>query len=172
MRLLVVGHGRMGQLVETESGLELSGRWNYATGSHHAQFTMVPALSPEQQPVLLVLPMSAVQLDFTWQVAAMRGTGSDTVVAAQTPVNPDLVCSFADISATPPPHFDASQLEASDYWVNYPLLRAKSLGVLVGCAEGLLETIATKSGSIARCSCTTLIATSFAKPAAPARRPT
>jgi alkylation response protein AidB-like acyl-CoA dehydrogenase len=36
---------------------------------------------------------------------------------------------------------------ASDYWVNYPILRAKALGVLVGCAEGLLEVATAKSGS-------------------------
>ncbi|MDX2937662.1 acyl-CoA dehydrogenase family protein [Streptomyces ipomoeae] len=136
----------MGQLTPSGDGFELTGRWSYATGSHHAQFTMVPAILPDQQPMLVVLPMAAVSLDHTWDVAGMKGTGSDTVVAEHVPVSVADICSFADISATPPAAVDNADLEPSDFWVNYPLLRAKALGVLVGCAEGLLEQIVAKSG--------------------------
>lgn len=136
----------MGQLVPDGDGFKLTGRWSYATGSHHAQVTMVPAILPDQQPMLVVLPMSSVELDYTWQVAGMKGTGSDTVVANEVLVDSASICSFADISATPPAVVDSTLLEPSDYWVNYPLLRAKSLGVLIGCAEGLLDVIMAKSG--------------------------
>ncbi|MFZ2173580.1 MAG: acyl-CoA dehydrogenase family protein, partial [Rhodococcus sp. (in: high G+C Gram-positive bacteria)] len=136
----------MGQLVPDGDGFKLTGRWSYATGSHHAQFTMVPAILPDQQPMLVVLPMSSVELDYTWQVTGMKGTGSDTVVAHDVTVDSASICSFADISATPPAAVDSALLEPSDYWVNYPLLRAKSLGVLVGSVEGLLEVIMAKSG--------------------------
>jgi alkylation response protein AidB-like acyl-CoA dehydrogenase len=107
---------------------------------------MIPALSPEQLPVLVALPMSAVDLDYTWLVAGMKGTGSDTVVANNVRVDAGNIAPFSDIAVSPPATVDDSVREASDFWVNYPILRAKALGVLVGCAEGLLEVIAAKSG--------------------------
>ena len=136
----------MGQLVADGDGYRLTGRWSYATGSHHAAWTMVPALSPEQLPTLAVLPMSAVELDHTWLVSGMRGIGSDTVVANNARVEASMCAAFSNIMVTPPVTVDTSDLEPCDYWVNYPLLRAKALGVLVGCAEGLLEVVAGKSG--------------------------
>ncbi len=137
----------IGQLVADGDNYILSGRWAYATGSHHAAVTMVPALSPDQLPMLVVMPMSDVVLDNTWQVAGMKATGSDTVVANAVVVPAGNVAPFADISTTPPTVVASDALEPCDYWVNYPILRAKALGVLVGCAEGLLEAIAAKSGA-------------------------
>ncbi|HET6736274.1 acyl-CoA dehydrogenase family protein [Mycobacterium sp.] len=136
----------MGQLVADGDGYRLTGRWSYATGSHHAAWTMIPALSPEQEPVLVALPMSAVDLDYTWQVAGMKGTGSDTVVANNVKVEPQNLAPFSDIAVSPAATVDDALREASDFWVNYPILRAKALGVLLGCAEGLLEAVIAKSG--------------------------
>ncbi|WP_159419552.1 acyl-CoA dehydrogenase family protein [Rhodococcus rhodochrous] len=135
----------MGQLVPEGDGFRLTGRWSYATGSHHAAFTMVPAMNAEQELVLVVMPMSAVRIENTWLVTGMKGSGSDTVVAEDVQVAASDICPFIEISTTPPTAIAVGDLEATDYWVNYPLLRAKSLGVLVGCAEGLLESIVAKS---------------------------
>jgi alkylation response protein AidB-like acyl-CoA dehydrogenase len=137
----------MGQLVEDGDGYTLTGRWSYATGSHHAAVTMVPVLSPDQQPMLAVMPMTDVEIDYTWHVAGMKGTGSDTVVANAVRVPASNLAPFSDIVETPPVTIDAAALEPCDFWVNYPILRAKALGVLVGCAEGLLEVVAGKSGA-------------------------
>ncbi len=137
----------IGHLVPDGDSYRLTGRWAYATGSHHAAWTMVPALSPEMSPVLAVMPMSAVQIDHTWHVAGMKGTGSDTVVAADVQVPADMIAQFSDIAVSPPATIDEADRVASDYWVNYPILRAKALGVLVGCAQGLLEVVSGKSAS-------------------------
>ncbi len=136
----------IGELVADGDGYRLTGRWSYATGSHHAAWTMIPAISPEQLPVLVALPMSAVKLDHTWLVSGMKGTGSDTVVADDVRVESANIAPFSDIAVAPPATVDDAVREASDFWVNYPILRAKALGVLLGCAEGLLEVIAAKSG--------------------------
>lgn len=136
----------IGHLAADGDGFRLTGRWSYATGSHHAAWTMVPALSPEQAPVLAVMPMSDVEIDHTWQVAGMKGTGSDTVVANNVAVPAGMLAAFSDIAVAPPATIDESIRVASDYWVNYPILRAKALGVLLGCAEGVLEAITAKSG--------------------------
>jgi 3-hydroxy-9,10-secoandrosta-1,3,5(10)-triene-9,17-dione monooxygenase len=137
----------IGQLVADGDGYRLTGRWSYATGSHHAAWTMVPALSPDMLPMLAVMPMSDVKIEDTWHVSGMKGTGSDTVVAENVLVPADMIAPFSDIAVCPPATVDESLRVASDYWVNYPILRAKALGVLVGCAEGLLEVVAAKSGS-------------------------
>jgi len=137
----------IGHLVPDGDGFLLTGRWAYATGSHHAAWTMVPALSPEQMPMLAVMPMADVQIEDTWHVAGMKGTGSDTVVADSVKVPSRMIAAFSDIAVSPPATVDESVRVASDYWVNYPILRAKALGVLVGCAEGLLEVATAKSGS-------------------------
>ncbi|WP_319456947.1 MULTISPECIES: acyl-CoA dehydrogenase family protein [unclassified Mycobacterium] len=135
----------MGQLVADADGYRLSGRWNYATGSHHSQWTLIPAMSPDQQPALVALPMTAVELEYTWHVAGMKGTGSDTVVASDVKVDTDKVALFSDILVAPPATIDVEDREASDFWPNYPILRAKALGVLVGCAEGILDIIVSRS---------------------------
>lgn len=137
----------IGQLVADGDGYRLTGRWSYATGSHHAAWTMVPALSPDMLPMLAVMPMSDVKIEDTWRVSGMKGTGSDTVVAENVFLPADMIAAFSDVAVCPPATVDESVRVASDYWVNYPILRAKALGVLVGCAEGLLEVIAAKSGS-------------------------
>lgn len=137
----------IGHLVPDGDSFRLTGRWSYATGSHHAAWTMVPALSPDQLPVLAVMPMADVQIDHTWQVAGMKGTGSDTVVANDVRVPAAMIAAFSDIAVAPPATVAEADRVASDYWVNYPILRAKALGVLVGCAEGLLDVVAGKSGS-------------------------
>lgn len=137
----------IGHLVPEGNSYRLTGRWSYATGSHHAAWTMVPALSPDELPVLAVMPMSDVELDYTWHVAGMKGTGSDTVVANDVLVPSNMIAAFSDIASAAPDTVDESLRVASDYWVNYPILRAKALGVLVGCAEGLLEAVAAKSNS-------------------------
>jgi len=137
----------IGHLVPDGDSYQLTGRWSYATGSHHAAWTMVPALSPQQLPMLAVMPMTDVQIEDTWHVAGMKGTGSDTVVADNVKVQAGMIAAFSDIAVAPPSTVDEGARVASDYWVNYPILRAKALGVLVGCAEGLLEVVAGKSGS-------------------------
>ena len=137
----------IGQLVPDGDGYRLTGKWSYATGSHHADWTMVPALSPDMMPMLAVMPMSDVKIEDTWQVSGMKGTGSDTVVADNVFVPAAMLAAFSDIAVCPPATVDESIRVASDYWVNYPILRAKALGVLVGCAEGVLEVVSAKSGS-------------------------
>lgn len=68
----------------------------------------------------------------------MRGSGSDTLVAENVFVPEHLACKMAGIISAEPHTYER---ESSDYWIPFPLLRAKALGVLVGCVEGLLETV-------------------------------
>jgi alkylation response protein AidB-like acyl-CoA dehydrogenase len=117
-----------------------SGRWPYASGSHHAEFFHGPIAIDDVKgpPPLVIIPMSALTIERTWKVAGMRATGSDTVVASNVFVPAHRVPRYEK-------QFDSGGIvrkhwgEASDFWTALPFIRTKSLGVLLGAAEGLLD---------------------------------
>ena len=68
-----------------EGGMVVSGRWRPMSGCNHAQWVMggVPVHDGQGAVVdrkLVLLPMSQARIEKTWNVAGMRGTGSNTVV--------------------------------------------------------------------------------------------
>ena len=125
-----------GTLRRDGDGYLVSGKWSYASASHHASWAMVPVTPPDNEPHLAFLPMDAVTLERTWHMAGMKATGSDTVIAKDVRISADHFCRIADLSQ-PDPAFS----EPTDYWVAFPLLRAKAFGVLIGIAEALLEAV-------------------------------
>lgn len=89
-----------------EGGLRVSGRWSWASGCRQAEWGVFgvplarygareteparsraretePARSGarETEPGVALLPMNRLTVEATWDMAGMRGTGSDTVVA-------------------------------------------------------------------------------------------
>lgn len=122
-----------GYLVET-------GRWPYASGSHHAEIFHAPIRIEgiKGAAPLAIFPMSDLTIEPSWNAAGMKATGSDTVVATNVFVPAHRVPFFVkpfDYGADTRRHVG----ELSDYWTALPLMRTKSLGVLLGCAEGLLD---------------------------------
>jgi alkylation response protein AidB-like acyl-CoA dehydrogenase len=82
--------------------------------------------------------MSDLTIEHTWKVAGMRATGSDTVVANNVFVPAHRVPSYEKQFESGPSvrkHWG----EVSDFWTALPFIRTKSLGVLLGAAEGLLD---------------------------------
>jgi alkylation response protein AidB-like acyl-CoA dehydrogenase len=66
-------------------GYLLSGRWGWASGIHHASWAILtvvsePGASPQEGGFALV-PTSELEVEETWNMAGMRGTGSDTIIA-------------------------------------------------------------------------------------------
>jgi 3-hydroxy-9,10-secoandrosta-1,3,5(10)-triene-9,17-dione monooxygenase len=125
-----------GTLVPDGDAYRITGKWSYASASHHALWAMVPVVDTDGEPNLAFLPMSKITLENTWRMAGMKATGSDTVVAVNVRVQKNQFCKISDLSR-PDPRF----AEPTDYWVAFPLLRAKAFGVLIGIAEGLLEAV-------------------------------
>lgn len=81
-----------------DGGLVVSGRWPYASGSHHAAWAGISAAEVDDAGQLVevymcLVPSSEMRLDDTWHVVGMRGTGSNTWVADELFV-PDhrLIC--------------------------------------------------------------------------------
>ena len=74
-----------GKAQPVDDGYRLSGRWRWGTGIVHADWVMVGALvdrpgatAPEVR--LFALPYEEVQVDDTWYVDGMAGTGSHDIV--------------------------------------------------------------------------------------------
>jgi alkylation response protein AidB-like acyl-CoA dehydrogenase len=83
--------GVLAPSVETrreQGGLVVSGRWPWASGSLHATWGLVGVLDRDAagaitEHALALIPMSDLTVEDTWFVAGMKGTGSNTLVAAE-----------------------------------------------------------------------------------------
>ena len=77
--------------VAVDGGYRATGRWVFASGSHHATWLggVTPIFEPDGSPRLrddgaqdsryLLFPASDAELLDVWQVSGLRGTGSDTI---------------------------------------------------------------------------------------------
>ena len=71
-----------GKAIQVEGGFRVTGRWEWASGVMHADWTMVTCMLPDgAAPVCCVLPLSDVTIADVWRTSGMLGTGSNTVVA-------------------------------------------------------------------------------------------
>ncbi|MFE6933035.1 acyl-CoA dehydrogenase family protein [Streptomyces sp. NPDC057699] len=69
-----------------EGGLVVTGRWGFASGSHHARWAslgipVVDGTGQQTDQGAALIPMDELTVEDTWYVAGMRGTGSNTLVA-------------------------------------------------------------------------------------------
>lgn len=66
-----------------EDGIYVTGRWSWASGCHHASWAWlgVPAEQEHLSPGLVLIPLAELHIEKTWDMAGMRATGSDTIVA-------------------------------------------------------------------------------------------
>jgi alkylation response protein AidB-like acyl-CoA dehydrogenase len=127
-----------GTLKPAGDGYVVDGRWAYASGSHQSDWACCPAVGEDGTVYDVALPMSALRIENTWQVAGMQGTGSDTIVAEGVAVRRDWFCTMEELWGG---GGGGQADELSDRWSLWPLMRAKLLSVLIGSAEALLETV-------------------------------
>ncbi len=69
-----------------DGGLVVSGRWPYASGSHHAAWAGIAAAVVDDSGQIVdvymcLVPSEEMRMDDTWHVVGMRGTGSNTWAA-------------------------------------------------------------------------------------------
>lgn len=66
-------------------GYLLSGRWGWASGVHHASWAILSVVSEagaaRRESGFALVPTSELSVENTWNMAGMRGTGSDTIIA-------------------------------------------------------------------------------------------
>ena len=70
-----------GKATPVEGGYELSGRWGFASGVHHAEWVSAHVMvtkEPQSEPSLFMFsfPASEIEIHDNWQVLGLRGTGS------------------------------------------------------------------------------------------------
>ena len=70
-----------GTATAVDGGLRVSGRWEWATAIHHAEWAMVHAVQSEPEPTTLfvVVPIAEAHIEEVWFTSGMRATGSDTI---------------------------------------------------------------------------------------------
>jgi alkylation response protein AidB-like acyl-CoA dehydrogenase len=89
----------------------VTGRWRFASGCHHSAylFACVP-LCAAGQPVLqdnaptMLMPFMAredLEVQDTWQVSGLRGTGSVDFIARAVPVQPEMVATLGQAPRQP-----------------------------------------------------------------------
>jgi 3-hydroxy-9,10-secoandrosta-1,3,5(10)-triene-9,17-dione monooxygenase len=80
-----IGVLAMGQPAQpVDGGYIVSGRWPYASNCLHAHWAILAVPLPVDggiAPGIILAPMSDLKIADTWHVVAMRGTGSNTVIA-------------------------------------------------------------------------------------------
>lgn len=75
----------VGEGVTVSGGFELTGTWPFVSGCDHGEWFLLPARCAStaegtSKRVLLLVPRADVEIDHgSWEVAALRGTGSKTV---------------------------------------------------------------------------------------------
>ncbi len=66
-------------LEKNSDGLNLSGRWEFSSGSDAAEWVMVGAMGSDGL-VWVLVPRSDYEIDDTWFVSGLKGTGSKDIV--------------------------------------------------------------------------------------------
>ncbi|MCH2173377.1 acyl-CoA dehydrogenase family protein [Myxococcota bacterium] len=70
-----------GQAERVEGGYRISGRWGWASGIHHSTWVLVGSQVTDGQgealpPIVAVVPKCDLEVEDTWHVAGLKGTGS------------------------------------------------------------------------------------------------
>lgn len=127
-----------------DGGFKLSGRWSFASGCENAQWSLCAAILPAEGdrkpvPAFLLVPASQYEIEDTWDVVGLSGTGSKTLVLRDVVVPAHRVLTFPQATSGVTPgssHYSGQGL------FNMPLLTGipsclASAGV--GAAKGALE---------------------------------
>jgi 3-hydroxy-9,10-secoandrosta-1,3,5(10)-triene-9,17-dione monooxygenase len=84
-----------------EGGWRVSGSWGFASGCLHADWALIsfPVVDEDDDVIdagIAMMPMANFTIKDTWHVAAMRGTGSNTIVGEDLFVPEHRVTSIVD----------------------------------------------------------------------------
>jgi len=131
----------------------VSGRWRFASGCHHSAYLFAFApLCAAGQPVMqdnaptMLMPFMArgdLELQDTWQVSGLRGTGSADFIARAVAVQPEMVATLGQAPLQPTTMF---RLPFG------PWLAMGKAAVATGIARGAIDeclTLATRTPAFA-----------------------
>ncbi|MGH7905903.1 MAG: acyl-CoA dehydrogenase family protein [Candidatus Binataceae bacterium] len=126
-----------------DGGYVMSGRWSFASGCHYATWAAVgvPVIDKAGNPVdlkLVYAPMSELEIEETWFVAGMEGTGSNTIVAKEVFVPDWRALSLSEIINGDYP-VRANAGEPTDNYAFVPVAALVLLGPILGMGQAVLE---------------------------------
>ena len=89
-----------GKVERVPGGYRLDGRWQFSSGCDHADWVFVQSMIPPEGeggpiPAYLLLPRSDWEIDDTWFVTGLAGTGSKDIVIEDAFVPPHRVQPIA-----------------------------------------------------------------------------
>jgi 3-hydroxy-9,10-secoandrosta-1,3,5(10)-triene-9,17-dione monooxygenase len=132
-----------GKVERVEGGFRIKGRWPWSSGSDHCTWAMLGGLvhnlaggPPEVRSFLV--PRSEYEIDDTWHVMGLKGTGSKDIVVADAFVPEHRTHSFAASFAMADP--GAETFTSRNYKYPFGTVFAYCLAsVTVGMADGARE---------------------------------
>ncbi|WP_103340041.1 acyl-CoA dehydrogenase family protein [Amycolatopsis sp. CA-126428] len=94
-----------------DGGYLLSGRWGWASGIHNASWAILSVVTEDEgsarESGFALVRTSGLSVEHTWNMVGMRGTGSDTIIAADVFV-PEEQVVFPARGAVPEPSMPLS----------------------------------------------------------------
>jgi 3-hydroxy-9,10-secoandrosta-1,3,5(10)-triene-9,17-dione monooxygenase len=134
-----------GTITKEKDGYRLNGVWRFGSGIDHADYVMVTGSCdnhpnpPEPNVFRATVPRDAVEVDDTWHVAGMRGTGSKDLRFENVFVPDDWVVTSPDCFGM---HPAGAEVNPEAYLFDVPFMPYFTnwmIGPLLGCAEGAFE---------------------------------
>ena len=128
-----------------DGGVRVTGKNGFASGCWHSPwallgFAVEDGAQGNRDPVIGFAPMSEVEIEDTWFVAGMCGTGSNTLVAKDLFIPDHRILPMVSALRGNYPQGRYSG-EPSDRWALAPILPLLLLGPIVGNARALLEAV-------------------------------
>ncbi|MGH8611732.1 MAG: acyl-CoA dehydrogenase family protein [Gammaproteobacteria bacterium] len=143
--LVATSFAAQGKANQVPGGYRLSGRWQFSSGCDHSQWVTVVgtlefgASTASDEARLFLLPRRDCQIDDTWFVAGLRGTGSKDIVVEDVFVPAHRTFSLAEAEAGTTP--GAGTHVAPLYQLPFTaVLIMAAAGPALGIGLGALET--------------------------------
>ncbi len=144
----------LGRAIPVDGGYRVSGRWNFASGIHNANWLYCPCvLTDGDKPLLTAtgtqavramwLPSNAATIKDTWSVMGLRGTGSQDFVIDDVFVGQDYSCFLGDPPCEAGPLFRPRML----FTFLFALNAAHALGIARGAMDSLVDLAAREAST-------------------------
>lgn len=135
-----------GQVERVEGGFRISGRWPWSSGSDHCQWAMLGGVAPREgagppDSRAFLIPRRDYEIDDTWHVLGLKGTGSKDIVVKGAFVPEHRTHRFSDSFAMIDP--GPATFTAPIYRFPFGVIFAYCLSVVtIGMADGARESFA------------------------------
>lgn len=140
-----------GEAREVDGGYIVNGKWAYCSGSRHAMWgqfgcNIKKADGSVEPGGNAYIPMEEIEIEDSWYMVGMKGTGSETCVAKDIFIPKERFFHMAKLGVGNYPPGKKHVGEPSDYWPFMPFLRATAHGMVIGAAEAMLGEVIEAAG--------------------------